>query len=74
VFGKPLAVGIATALSVFGHWPEAWRKKKSVISPTGEMSIRGRIRANGKMETRRYRLTRGLYAQEWVEDETPERN
>lgn len=63
-----MVIGILTAIAVFGWGPESWSKTKSVISPLGEMTIRRRHAANGKIETSRYRLPRGRSAEEWVED------
>jgi predicted nuclease of predicted toxin-antitoxin system len=39
---EAMGVGMGMALSVFGSSPESWEKSKSVISPTGQMTIRHR--------------------------------
>ncbi len=62
-----MAVGILTALAVFGRGKETWGQTKSTISPLGEMSIRRRHHASGKIEASRYRLPRGRNAEEWIE-------
>ena len=62
-----MAVGITIALTEFGQGPDTWMKTKSIISPKGEMYIRRRNGDSGKMETTRYRMTRGEYAEEWIE-------
>jgi predicted nuclease of predicted toxin-antitoxin system len=64
---EAMGVGIATAIAVFGHWPDAWIKTKSTISPSGEMTIRRRRGDSGKIKQSRYRLTRGRSPEEWTE-------
>jgi predicted nuclease of predicted toxin-antitoxin system len=56
---EAMTVGMLTAVSVFGRWPETWQKTKSTISPTGEMVIRRRAFDTGKVLSTRYRLNRG---------------
>jgi len=62
---QAIAVGIATALRVFGAAPSIWEKTKSAISRTGEMTIRRRKFDTGKIETTRYRMTGKGYAEIW---------
>jgi predicted nuclease of predicted toxin-antitoxin system len=54
---QALAVGLAIALRVFGTAAALWRKTKSTISASGEMTIRTRNFETGKIETNRFRLT-----------------
>ncbi len=65
---QAMAIGMIIAIRVFGQGPATWLKSKSVISPTGEMSIRRRHFDTGKITTTRYRMTPRRYAEEW-EDE-----
>ena len=60
-----MEVGLGTALGVFGSGPALWRKTKSIVSPTGEMTIRRRNRKTGKIMVSRYRVTGRGYAEEW---------
>jgi predicted nuclease of predicted toxin-antitoxin system len=60
---QAMSIGVNTARSVFGHAPDTWHKTKSVVSPTGEMTIRSR--RQGKIETRRYRMTNKGHAEIW---------
>jgi predicted nuclease of predicted toxin-antitoxin system len=61
---QTISISVNTALFVFGHAPDTWHKTKSVVSPTGEMTIRSR-RLAGKVETRRYRMTDKSHAEIW---------
>jgi predicted nuclease of predicted toxin-antitoxin system len=61
---QAMAVGLITALRIFGFGPTAWRKTKAIVSPTGEVKIRLRDFETGRIEARRYRLSRG-WAEEW---------
>lgn len=61
---QAMAVGVITALNVFGFGPRMWTKTKATVSPTGEMTIRRRDFDTGKIESRRYRLIRGG-VEEW---------
>ena|ERR1035441_2670211 len=61
---QAMGVGIGAALGVFGAGPSIWERTKSVVSPTGEMTIRRRHFDTGKIETSRYRMTRKGYAEE----------
>jgi hypothetical protein len=63
-----MGAGIGTALAVFGAAPSIWEKTKSVVSPSGEMTIRGRHFDTGKIETTRYRMTGKGYAEAWEND------
>ena len=45
--------------------PATWSKTKSIVSATGEMTIRRRYYDTGKIETRRYRMSGRGYAEEW---------
>jgi predicted nuclease of predicted toxin-antitoxin system len=60
-----MGIGIGTALSVFGFAPGVWEKTKTLISSTGEMTIRRRHFDTGKIEIRRFRMTGKGYAQAW---------
>lgn len=40
----------------------------SPISPTGEMTIRSRDLSTGAMTSTRYRMTKGEFAEIWVDD------
>ena len=60
-----MGIGIGTAVKVFSSAPSIWEKTKSVISPTGEMTIRRRNYETGKIETTRYRMTGRGYAEVW---------
>jgi len=64
---RAMIVGLAVAISVFGHGPETWKRTKCTISPTGEMTIRSRDRT-GAVTLNRYRMTKGEFAQIWVDD------
>ena len=55
---QALAEGLVIALRVFGTTAALWRKTKSTISASGEMTIHTRNFATGKIETSRFRLTR----------------
>jgi hypothetical protein len=52
-----MAVGLNVALRVFGSGAGIWSKTKSVVSPTGEITIRSRHADTGKITASRYRLT-----------------
>jgi predicted nuclease of predicted toxin-antitoxin system len=65
---QAMGAGIGTALAVFGAAPSIWEKTKSVVSPSGEMTIRGRHFDTGKIETTRYRMTGKGYAEAWEND------
>jgi predicted nuclease of predicted toxin-antitoxin system len=56
---QALGTSIGVALSIFGSGPTVWQKTKCVVSPTGEMSIRGRNPQTGRMETIRFRASKG---------------
>jgi predicted nuclease of predicted toxin-antitoxin system len=56
---RAMEVGVRTALAIFGHGPALWSKTKSIVSPTGEMTIRRRNHVS------RYRMRKGRYAEEW---------
>ena len=62
---QAMGIGIGTAVKVFSSAPSIWEKTKSVISPTGEMTIRRRNYETGKIETTRYRMTGRGYAEVW---------
>jgi predicted nuclease of predicted toxin-antitoxin system len=64
-----MAVGLNVALTVFGAGAEIWSKTKSVVSPTGEMTIRSRDADTGKITARRYRLTPRRNAEQWDDTE-----
>jgi predicted nuclease of predicted toxin-antitoxin system len=55
---QAMTVGVFTALRVFGFGPSIWAKTKASVSSTGEVTIRCRDFNTGKIESRRYRLTR----------------
>jgi predicted nuclease of predicted toxin-antitoxin system len=61
---EAMRIGIGTALSVFGQGPALWSKSKTVISPTGEMTVRSRDPDTGKITSNRYRMTKHA-AQIW---------
>ena len=61
---QAMSIGVNTALFVFGHAPDTWHKTKSLVSPTGEMTIRRR-RLTGKVEPTRYRMTNKGHAEIW---------
>jgi predicted nuclease of predicted toxin-antitoxin system len=65
---QAMGTGIAVAVRVFGSAPSIWEKTKSVISPSGEMTIRQRNFDTGQIETSRYRLTGRGYAEFWEKD------
>lgn len=65
---RAMIMGLAVAISVFGHGPQTWRRSKSRISPTGEMTIRSRDRSTGAVTSTRYRMTKGEFAEIWVDD------
>src|SRR6516162_9501156 len=60
---QAMSIGVNTARSVFGHAPDTWHKTKSVVSPTGGMTIP--IRRQGNIETRRYRRTNSRHTEIW---------
>jgi predicted nuclease of predicted toxin-antitoxin system len=62
---QAIGIGIGTAVKVFSSAPSIWEKTKSVISPTGEMTIRRRNYETGRIETTRYRMTGRDYAEVW---------
>ena len=63
-----LRVGLEMALRVFGRTKEAlWRKTKSTISATGEMTVHGRNFDTGKIETMRFRWI-GKCIEIWEQD------
>ena len=62
---RAMEVGVATALAIFGHGPALWSKTKSIVSSTGEMTIRRRNHVTGDIRVSRYRMTKGRYAEEW---------
>ncbi len=65
---RAMIVGLAVAITVFGHGPQTWRRSKSTISPTGEMTIRSRDHSTGAMTSTRYRITKGEFAEIWGDD------
>lgn len=65
---QAMAIGIAIALAVFGRGPASWSKTKSVISPTGEMTIRRRHIDTSKITATRYRMTGRGPGEVWEED------
>ena len=60
-----MAVGLNVALTVFGSGPGIWSKTKSIVSPTGEITIRSRDANTGKITATRYRLTARDNAEQW---------
>lgn len=64
-----MAVGLNIALTVFGSGPGIWSKTKSIVSPTGEITIRSRDADTGKITARRYRLTARRNAEQWDDTE-----
>jgi len=60
--------GIIMALEVFGRGPDLWLKSKSVISPTGEITIRQREFDTGKMNSTRFRFTKSGDTEMWEDD------
>src|SRR6516162_10051520 len=64
-----MAVGLNIALTVFGSGPGIWSKTKSIVSPTGETTIRSRDADTGKITARRYRLTARRNAEQWDDTE-----
>jgi predicted nuclease of predicted toxin-antitoxin system len=60
---QAIGVGIAVTLSVFGAEPTVWEKTKSVVSSTGEMTIRKRDINSGKIVTDRFRLMGNAHAE-----------
>lgn len=65
---QAMGVGLAVAIRMFGRGPAMWSKTKTIISPQGEMCIRGRNRNTGRVESTRFRLTRRGPAQIWEDD------
>jgi hypothetical protein len=65
---QAMGIGVGTALAVFGAAPSIWEKTKSVVSPTGEMTIRKRDLDTGRIKTTRYRMTGKGYAEIWEDD------
>lgn len=62
-----MSIGVGTAALFFGFGPLTWRKTKSVISASGEITIRRRDLDTGRVRVNRYRMTRRGYAEEWIE-------
>jgi predicted nuclease of predicted toxin-antitoxin system len=60
-----MAVGLNVALALFGSGPGIWNKTKSIVSPTGETTIRSRDTDTGKITARRYRLPAHGNAEQW---------
>jgi predicted nuclease of predicted toxin-antitoxin system len=65
---RAMIVGLAVAISVFGHGPNTWRQSKATISSTGEVTIRSRNRSTGAVTSTRYRMTKQQFADIWVDD------
>ena len=63
-----LGMGLFVGMTVFGHGPESWKKTKTTISPTGEMTIRRRDINSGKVTKSRYRLARNKMPEEWLDE------
>jgi predicted nuclease of predicted toxin-antitoxin system len=62
---QAMGIGLATAVQVFGMAPSIWQKTKSIVSASGEMSIRRRHLDTGKIETTKFRMTGKGYAEFW---------
>ena len=60
-----MGTGLAAAVRVFGYGPKIWTKTKTVVSATGEVSMRHRMPASGSLMTSRYRLVRGGGVEMW---------
>ena len=60
-----MGTGLAVAVRVFGYGPKTWTKTKTVVSATGEVSMRHRQSDAGSLTTSRYRLIRGGGVEVW---------
>jgi predicted nuclease of predicted toxin-antitoxin system len=49
--------GLRTALTIFGHASEIWKKSKTVVTADGELTMRYRD-SSGRPRSGRYRLTK----------------
>ena len=65
---QAMGVGIGTALRVFGFAPTIWKKSMTTITADGEIAIRNRDIATGKITTSRYRMTSRGHAEMWEEE------
>ena len=45
-------------VAVFAYAPEIWKKSKAVVTAEGELTIRSRDNASGRIRSTRYRLTK----------------
>jgi hypothetical protein len=55
---KAMLGGIRTALTIFGHGGQMWKKSKTVVTANGELTMRNRD-PSGRTTSERYRLTKG---------------
>jgi predicted nuclease of predicted toxin-antitoxin system len=49
--------GLRTALTVFGHGGQMWKKSKTVVTADGELTVRSRD-SSGRITSSRFRLTK----------------
>jgi predicted nuclease of predicted toxin-antitoxin system len=54
---KAMLGGIRTALTIFGHGGQMWKKSKTVVTANGELTMRVRD-PSGRTTSERYRLTK----------------
>lgn len=62
---EAMGTALSVAMRIFAHFPEGWRRTKSTISSTGEMTVRKRHLDTGRMTTTKYRFRRDGDADIW---------
>jgi predicted nuclease of predicted toxin-antitoxin system len=50
--------GLRTALTIFGHGGQVWKKSKTVVTADGELTMRNRDPSSGRITSTRYKLTK----------------
>lgn len=59
---------ITIVVLLCGRAPEIWKRTKVLISAQGEITIRQREYKTGAVSSSRYRMTKGQFAEMWVDD------